>query len=127
MYTHACIHIYIYSQANKDSLFWAPPLRWHVPSGLCSSALVITIASVASRSSGWTHSRLQTSIRGPQTCYLYLTDYICMCVHVKMCICICMYVYRYIYIYTSTHIYTVIYTYTHLHTYIHIHTYITLH
>ena len=53
-----------------------PLLRYHRLSGQFPDVLVIAIISVTSRSTGWTDSRLRTSMRRPQTCYLYFTDYI---------------------------------------------------
>ena len=52
------------------SLCCLPLLRWHMLSGLFSGALVVAIAFVESRCTGWTDSRLRTSIRRPRTCYL---------------------------------------------------------
>ena len=45
-----------------------------------SGALVVAIACVTSRSTGWTDFRLRTSIRRPRTCYIFFTDYIVLVV-----------------------------------------------
>ena len=55
-------------------IFW-PLLRWHMLSCPFSSALAVAIACVTSRSTGWTNSRLRTSIRRPRTCYIFFADY----------------------------------------------------
>ena len=59
------------------------PLR-HSLDGICYldvflGALVVAIALVTSRKTGWANSQLRTTLRRPGTCYRFFTNYIHIC------------------------------------------------
>ena len=70
------VHIILQSVSKWMACFFVPLLRWHMLSGQFSGALVVAIACVTLRCTGWTNSRLRTSIRRPRTRYLFFTNYI---------------------------------------------------
>ncbi len=71
LFIHIYIYIYIISQNNiacpecplSDSICYLD---------MFLGALVVAITFVTAHNTGWTDSRLRTSLRRPRTCYLFV-------------------------------------------------------